>query len=113
MLLGGNASAVWPQGVHDAALVLADELDWSQEVLERVRCMDDGGTAFQSLGVEGWLGAVAARRGDLETAHFAESTLAGTDRSQMGGWPAHYRSAIAAWLATRTTSGSGCSSIPS
>ena len=70
-------------------------------MLETVRSMEDQGTAFQALGVEGWLGAVAARRGDLETAHFAESTLAGTDRSQMGGWPAHYRAAIAAWLGHR------------
>ena len=83
------------------ALVLADELDLAQEMLERVRSIDNGGTAFQSLGVVGWLGAVAARRGDLETAHAVENTLAGTDRSQMGGWPAHYRASIAAWLGHR------------
>ena len=83
------------------ALVLADELDRAQAVLETVRSMKDGGTAFQSLGVDGWLGAVAARRGDLETAHAIDSTLAGLDGQQRRGWPAHYRAAIAAWLGHR------------
>jgi DNA-binding winged helix-turn-helix (wHTH) protein/tetratricopeptide (TPR) repeat protein len=83
------------------ALVLADELDRAQAVLETVRSIQDRGTAFQSLGVEGWLGAVAARRGDLETAHAIESSLAGLEGQQLRGWPAHYRAAIAAWLGDR------------
>ena len=70
-------------------------------MLETVRSMKDEGTAFQSLGVDGWLGAVAARRGDLETAHAIDSTLAGLDGPQPRGWPAHYRAAIAAWLGHR------------
>ncbi len=83
------------------ALVLADALDQAQLVLETVRSMKDGGTAFQSLGVDGWLGTVAARRGDLETAHSIDSALAGIYGSQRRGWPAHYRAAIAAWLGHR------------
>jgi len=83
------------------ALVLAGELDRAQAVLETVRSMTDGGTAFQSLGVDGWLGAVAARRGDLETAHAIDITLAGIDGRHLRGWPAHYRAAIAAWLGHR------------
>jgi len=83
------------------ALVLADELDRAQAVLETVRSMEDEGTAFQSLGVDGWLGAVAARRGDLETAHAIDSSLAGLEGRRPRGWPAHYRAAIAAWLGHR------------
>jgi len=83
------------------ALVLADELDRAQAVLETVRSMKDGGTAFQTLGVDGWLGAVAARRGDLETAHAIDSALAGLDGQQRRGQPAHYRAGIAAWLGHR------------
>ncbi len=83
------------------ALVLADELDRAQAVLETVRSMKDGGTAYQTLGVDGWLGAVAARRGDLETAHAIDSTLAGLDGQQRRGWPVHYRAGIAAWLGHR------------
>ena len=82
-------------------LVLADELDRAQAVLETVRSMKDGGTAFQTLGVDGWLGAVAARRGDLETAHAIDSTLAGLGGQQRRGWSDHYRAAIAAWLGHR------------
>jgi DNA-binding winged helix-turn-helix (wHTH) protein/tetratricopeptide (TPR) repeat protein len=83
------------------ALVLADELDRAQLVLETLRSTTAGGTAFQALGVDGWLGTVAARRGDLETAHSIDSTLAGIDGRQRRGWPAHYRAAIAAWLGHR------------
>jgi adenylate cyclase len=83
------------------ALVLADELERAQAVLETVRSTKDGGTTFQTLGVDGWLGAVAARRGDLETAHAIDSTLAGLDGQQRRGWPAHYRAGIAAWLGHR------------
>ena len=83
------------------ALVLADELDRAQMVLETLRSMKDGGTAFQSLGVEGWLGSVAARRGDLVTAHAVDNDLAGIDGSGRRRWPSHYRAAIAAWLGHR------------
>jgi len=83
------------------ALVLADKLDRAQEVLETLRSMTDGGTAFESLGVEGWLGAVAARRGDLEMAHAIDNSLTGIDGRDRWGWPAHYRAAIAAWLGHR------------
>lgn len=83
------------------ALVLADELDRAQAVLETARMMKDRGTAFQALGVDGWLGAVAARRGDLETAHAIDSSLAGLEGWRPRGWPAHFRAAIAAWLGHR------------
>jgi tetratricopeptide (TPR) repeat protein len=83
------------------SLVLAGELDRAQAVLETIRSMEDGGTAFQSLGVEGWLGAVAARRGDIVTAHAVDNALAGIDGPGLRGWPAHYRAAIAAWLGHR------------
>jgi len=83
------------------ALVLADELDRAQAVLETLRSMAEGDSASQSLRVDGWLGAVAARRGDLETAYAVDSTLAGIDGRDRRGWPAHYRAAIAAWLGHR------------
>jgi len=83
------------------ALVLADELDRAQAVFETLRSINDKGTAFQSLRVDGWLGVVAARRGDIETARAVDSALAGTDGRQRRGWPAHYRAAIAAWLGHR------------
>jgi len=83
------------------ALVLAGELDRAQAVLETVRSMPEGGTAFQSLGVEGWLGAVAARRGDLVTAHAVDNALAGIDGPGLRRWPSHYRAGIAAWLGHR------------
>ncbi len=83
------------------ALVLADDLDRAQAVLETLRSATEGGTSFQSLGVEGWLGVVAARRGDLETAHAVDSALAEIDEPRLPGWPAHYRAAIAAWLGHR------------
>ena len=83
------------------ALVLADELDRAQAVFETLRSMNDRGTAFQSLRVDGWLGVVAARRGALETVRTVDSALAGTDGRQKGGWPTHYRAAIAAWLGHR------------
>jgi hypothetical protein len=81
------------------ALVLADDLDPAQAVLETLHSAPEGGAGFQSLGVAGWLGVVAARRGDLDTAHAVDSELAGMDAR--GGWPAHYRAAIAAWLGHR------------
>jgi hypothetical protein len=87
--------------VRAQALVLADELDQAQAVLETVRSMEDRGTAFHSLGVDGWLGAVAARRGDLETAHAIDSSLAKLEGHRARGWPAHYRASIAAWLGHR------------
>jgi len=87
--------------VRAQALVLADELDRAQAVLETVRSMKDRGTAFHSLGVDGWLGAVAARRGDLETAHAIDSLLAALEGRRARGWPAHYRASIAAWLGHR------------
>ncbi len=83
------------------AMVLADELDRAQAVLEILRSMAEGDSASQSLRVDGWLGAVAARRGDLETAHAVDSALAGIDERYRPGWPAHYRAAIAAWLGHR------------
>jgi DNA-binding winged helix-turn-helix (wHTH) protein/tetratricopeptide (TPR) repeat protein len=87
--------------VRAQALVLADELDQAQAVLETVRSMKTRGTTSVSLGVDGWLGAVAARRGDLETAHAIDSAMAGLEGSQARGWPAHYRASIAAWLGYR------------
>ncbi len=83
------------------ALVLTDELDQAQAVLETLRSMTEGGTTSPSLRVDGWLGAVAARRGDLETAFAIDRTLAGMDGRSRRGWPAHYRAAIAAWLGHR------------
>lgn len=87
--------------VRARALVLADELDRAQAILETLRSMTEGVTASQSLRVDGWLGAVAARRGDLETARTIDSSLAGIDGRKRWGWPAHYRAAIAAWLGHR------------
>jgi hypothetical protein len=83
------------------ALVLAGELDQAQALLESIRSMEEKGTALQSLGVDGWLGAVAARRGDLETARAIDRKLAGLGENQQRGWPSHYRAAIAAWLGHR------------
>ena len=87
--------------VRAQALVLADNLDRAQTVLETLRSMKDGGTAFHSLGVDGWLGAVAARKGDLETAHAIDRSLAEIEDPRVTGWPAHYRASIAAWLGHR------------
>ncbi len=83
------------------ALVLADQLDQAQLVLENLRLMPEEGTALQLLAVDGWLGVVAARRGDLETAHAIDDLMAGLDGRQQRGRPAHYRAAITAWLGHR------------
>ena len=97
-----DPNEVFTQGwLRAQALVLADELDQAQEVLEILRSVTEGATDSQSLGVEGWLGALAARRGDLETAHAVDSSLAGIDGRSRRGRPAHYRAAIAAWLGHR------------
>ena len=83
------------------ALVLTDELDQAQAVLETLRSMTEGGTTSPSLRVDGWLGVVAARRGDLETAYAVDNALASTNGPERRGWPTHYRAAIAAWLGHR------------
>ena len=90
--------------VRAQALVLADNLDRAQAVLETLRSMKDRGTALHSLGVDGWLGVVAARRGDLETAHVVENTLAGADRKPKrgAGRPTIVRPSPPGWaIATR------------
>ncbi len=83
------------------ALVFAAELDAAQQVLERLCSMTDASEVVQWSEANGWLGAVAARRGDLETAEAMDRVLAEIDAPSQWGWPTHYRSAIAAWLGHR------------
>ncbi len=78
------------------ALVYADYLDGAQGVLEVLSSTSE----VPSIDVVGWLGVVAARRGDLETVRAAEDTLEAM-AGDTYGWPTHYRAAIAAWMGHR------------
>jgi len=92
----------WQEGVLRArALVFAGELDTAQNVLEGLRSMTDASEVAQWSEVSGWIGAVAARRGDLEIAEAMDRVLAEIDAPSQWGWPTHYRAAIAAWLGHR------------
>lgn len=80
------------------ALVLEGSLDRAHEVLA-----GGVGTAqgLAAADLYGWLGVVAARRGDVATARRAEAALTAMDSRAMQGWPSHYLAGIDAWMGDR------------
>ena len=75
------------------SLVILDRLDEAEEILlalnEEIPDDDD---------VLGWLGIVAARRGDITAADHYSDRLRNLDRPFLLGWDAYYRAAIKAHL---------------
>jgi DNA-binding winged helix-turn-helix (wHTH) protein/tetratricopeptide (TPR) repeat protein len=83
------------------ALVQLGELERAQPILEAVAGQLQQPRQRLALPARGWLGVVAARRGDLETARAVDAELAAFDDPYLYGKPACYRAAIAAWLGHR------------
>jgi hypothetical protein len=83
------------------ALVFLERLDRAQEVLEELVPAGLGNHRTLPVVARGWLGSVAARRGDLETARALDSALAEIHDPYLYGRPSHYRASIAAWLGHR------------
>ncbi len=83
------------------ALVQLGELDRAQPILDELALRLPQPRQRLALPARGWLGVVAARRGDLETARAVDAELAAIDDPYLYGKPACYRAAIAAWLGHR------------
>jgi DNA-binding winged helix-turn-helix (wHTH) protein len=85
------------------AAVEIGRLDQSQLAFARaVRELDDvPGPA--PVEARGWLGMVAARRGDIETAEATERELAEMNDPYLYGLPTYYRAAITGWLGRRAS----------
>lgn len=99
---GGRAgNAVSPRLDLVLALVLLGRLDRAQAALEDIAAPLDQPPTRLDLAVWGWLGVVAARRGDLATARAMSERLAAIDDPYLYGRPLYYRAAISAWLGRR------------
>lgn len=83
------------------ARVLVGDLDRAQETLAPLLSSLPSDPSPVEVASLGWLGAVAARRGEVATARAVEAQLAAVQRSRFPGAPTHYRAAIAAWLGER------------
>jgi hypothetical protein len=83
------------------ALVFLERLDRAQKVLEELVPAGLGNRRSLPVVARGWLGSVAARRGDLETARAMDRALAEIRDPYLYGRPSHYRASIAAWLGHR------------
>jgi len=83
------------------SLVWLGQLDRAQVVLEVVVPQLSERRGHLPVAARGWLGSVAARRGDLETARTMDLELAGIVDPYLYGSPVYYRAAIAAWLGHR------------
>jgi DNA-binding winged helix-turn-helix (wHTH) protein/tetratricopeptide (TPR) repeat protein len=83
------------------ATVLLGELDRAQPILDELAGQLPQPRQRLALPARGWLGVVAARRGDLETARAIDAELAAMGDPYLYGNPACYRAAIAAWLGHR------------
>ena len=83
------------------SLVLLGQLDRAQVVFEVVVPQLSERRGYLPVAARGWLGSVAARRGDLETAHLMDRELAAIDDQYLYGAPLFCRAAIAAWLGHR------------
>ncbi|MCU0303554.1 MAG: winged helix-turn-helix domain-containing protein [Thermoanaerobaculales bacterium] len=83
------------------ALVLLVDLERAQAVLTAIEAELGDRSGRLPEAVRGWLGVVAARRGDLATALAMSDRLATLDAEASSGNPSFYRGAIAAWLGHR------------
>ncbi len=83
------------------ALVYMGQIDRAQAVLEGLVPQLSERRGYLPVAARGWLGSVAARRGDLETARTMDLELAGIEDPYLYGSPVYYRAAIAAWLGHR------------
>lgn len=83
------------------ALVQLGELGRAQPILDELALRLPQPRQRLALPARGWLGVVAARRGDLATARAVDAELAAIDDPYLYGKPAYYRAAIAAWLGHR------------
>jgi DNA-binding winged helix-turn-helix (wHTH) protein/tetratricopeptide (TPR) repeat protein len=83
------------------ALVLLLDLERAQAVLAAIAVELGDRTDRLSVAIRGWLGVVAARRGDVDTALAMSDRLAALDGEPTYGNPSYYRAAIAAWLGRR------------
>lgn len=83
------------------ALLLSDELERAQAILEALARHLPSPPRRLAVVARGYLGAVAARRGDLATATVMDGELAAVDDPYLYGTPVYYRAAIAAWLGRR------------
>jgi tetratricopeptide (TPR) repeat protein len=83
------------------ALAMLGRLERAQSALEQAADMLGGTQDRASITARGWLGSIAARRGDLETAETADRSLASENDPYLYGSPMYYRSAIAAWRGHR------------
>jgi DNA-binding winged helix-turn-helix (wHTH) protein/tetratricopeptide (TPR) repeat protein len=91
----------------DAALVLGralialGRLDDAQQALEQAVVPVGDHPGWAATTSRGWLGAVAARRGDVDTADAMDRELAEIDDPYLYGYPEYYRAAIAGWRGQR------------
>jgi DNA-binding winged helix-turn-helix (wHTH) protein/tetratricopeptide (TPR) repeat protein len=99
--LSGSAHTPPDQLLLAEALVQLGELDRAQPILDELAVRLPQPRQRLALPARGWLGVVAARRGDLETARVIDAELAAMDDPYLYGKPAYYRAAIAAWLGHR------------
>jgi DNA-binding winged helix-turn-helix (wHTH) protein/tetratricopeptide (TPR) repeat protein len=83
------------------AFVLLGRLDRAQVVLEEAVASFDEQPVRARVGALGWLGAIAARRGDLAAAGDADRELTALDDPYLYGLAEYYRAAIAAWSGRR------------
>jgi len=83
------------------ALVLLGDLEGAQGELVTLAPEPGSAPSEREVSGLGWLGAVAARRGDLTVARAADAELAGVRQPDLRGVPTYYRAAIAAWLGKR------------
>ena len=91
----------WDRILFAEALVHLGRFDRAQVVLKDLLPEVRQRPGYVPLVVRGWLGTVAARRGDLETARSMDRELAGIDDPYLYGGPFYYRAAITAWLGHR------------
>jgi DNA-binding winged helix-turn-helix (wHTH) protein/tetratricopeptide (TPR) repeat protein len=91
----------WEQLGLAEALVHLDELDRAQSVLEEIMPLVSDDRGVFPVAVRGWLGVIAARRSDLETARSMDRELTATDDPYLYGLPLYYRAAVAAWFGHR------------
>ena len=80
------------------ALVYAGDLESAQRVLATIRTHHPN---FRALEVMRWLGMVASRQSDTETAMAIDTEFATMDGADLDGMHTYSRAAIAAWLGHR------------
>jgi DNA-binding winged helix-turn-helix (wHTH) protein/tetratricopeptide (TPR) repeat protein len=83
------------------ALAALGRLDDAQHALERAVSSFSGQRRREATTSLGWLGVVAARRGDVDTADAMDRELAAMEDPYLYGYPEYYRAAIAAWRGQR------------